>query len=143
FEHRLQLAGCAHVKRHQDRGLELAGERLDVFFGFVVEVSYRELGAERPEGLGASPGDRLLVGDADDETSLAFKQPCFDDRNLEPSFGWCLPGLDVAPANVSRPRKGCPRRSASLTCAILPPVDLRREGHDFRSNLFSARRPPL
>src|SRR4029077_18971133 len=33
FEHRLQLAGCAHVERHQDRRFELAGERLDVFLG--------------------------------------------------------------------------------------------------------------
>jgi hypothetical protein len=79
--------GGAHVERHQDRGFELAGERLDVFLCFVVEVGHRQLGAERPESLGAAPGDRLLIGDADDETSLAFEELGFDDGDHETSSG--------------------------------------------------------
>src|SRR5262249_60777857 len=54
----------------------------------------------------------------------------------------CL-GLDVALANVSRPRKGDVGARASLTCVNLPPVDLPRERHDFRSNLFRPAYLPL
>ena len=81
LEHRLHLAGRAHVERHDDRRLELARERLDVFLRLVVEIGHRELGAERAERLGAAPGDRVFVGDADDQASLAFEQLGFDHRD--------------------------------------------------------------
>ena len=74
FEHRLHLAGRVHVERHEDRRFELAGQRLDVFLRLVVEIGDRELRAERPERLGATPGDRVIVGDADDQSLLAFQQ---------------------------------------------------------------------
>ena len=64
----------AHVQRHEDRRLELARQRLDEALRLLVEIGDRELGAERAEGLGAAPGDRLVVGDADDQALLAFEQ---------------------------------------------------------------------
>ena len=67
FEHRLHLARHAHVERHDDRRFEFACERLDVFLGLVVEIGHREFGAERAECLGAAPGDRMFIGNADDE----------------------------------------------------------------------------
>jgi hypothetical protein len=73
LEHRLHLAGRAHVERHHDRRLELTGERLDEFLGLVVEIGHRQLRPERPKRLGAAPCDRMLIGDADDEASLAFQ----------------------------------------------------------------------
>src|SRR5262249_31902883 len=105
--------------------------------GLVVEVGHRELGAERPKGLGASPGDRLLVGDADDETSLALEQLCFDHGNHGTSSGSCAP----------RPRPGafqCFEAAKGATSA-LGVIDLceftgrppfKWERHDFRSSLF-------
>ena len=73
FEHCFHLAGRADVERHEDRSVELARERLDIFFGLVIEIGDRDLSAERPKCLGAAPGDRLLVCDPDDETLLAVK----------------------------------------------------------------------
>ena len=43
FEHRLHLAQRAHVERHQDRRLDLARKRLDIFLCLVVEVRDRNL----------------------------------------------------------------------------------------------------
>ena len=62
-----------HVQRHEDRRLDLARERLDVGLGLVVEIGDRELGAEGAEGAGAAPGDRLVVGDADDQAAACLR----------------------------------------------------------------------
>jgi hypothetical protein len=58
-------------------GPSLAGKRLDVFFGLVVEIGDSELGTEGAERLCATPSDGLVVGDADDgpllpSSSFAF-----------------------------------------------------------------------
>ena len=74
LEDRLELAVGHHVHRHEDRRLDLARERLDMRLRLVVEVGDRELGAEGAEGAGAAPGDRAVVGDADDQALLAFEQ---------------------------------------------------------------------
>ena len=79
LEHRLHLAGRVHVERHEDRRFQLLRQRLDIFLCLLVEIGDGELGAERAEGLGAAPGDRVLVGDADDEAPLAFEELGFDD----------------------------------------------------------------
>ena len=78
LENRLHLAGLAYIERHQNRGFEFARQRLDVFFGLFIEISYREFGAEGAERLGAAPGDRLVVGDANNEALLAFEKLGFD-----------------------------------------------------------------
>jgi hypothetical protein len=68
------LAGFAHVEWHHDRGFELAGERLDVFFCLVVEIGHRKLSSESTESFGAAPSDRIFISNADDEALLAFQQ---------------------------------------------------------------------
>jgi hypothetical protein len=50
------------------------GERLDVLLRLLVQIGDGDLCAECPKGLGASPGDRILVGNANNETSLIFQQ---------------------------------------------------------------------
>src|SRR5271163_3190992 len=81
LENRLHLAGLAHIERQHDRRFEFARQRLDVFFGLFVEISYREFGAEGAERLGTAPGDRLIVGDPDNEALLAFEKLGFDGRD--------------------------------------------------------------
>ena len=78
-EDRLELAVGHHVHRHEDRRLDLAGQRLDVRLRLVVEVGDRELGAEGAEGAGAAPGDRAVVGDADDQ-ALACRRAASRSR---------------------------------------------------------------
>ena len=81
FEHRLHLTGGADVERHEDRSFQFARERLDEFLRLVVEVGHRHLCAEGAEGLGTAPGDRLIVGNADDEAFLAFEKFGLNFRN--------------------------------------------------------------
>ena len=69
-----ELAVGHDVHRHEDRRLDLAGQRLDMGLRLLVEVGDRELGAEGAEGAGAAPGDRAVVGDADDQALLAFEE---------------------------------------------------------------------
>ena len=54
--------------------LDLLGERIDVALRLFVEIGDGEIGAEGVKGLGASPGDRLVVGDAGDERLLSLEQ---------------------------------------------------------------------
>ena len=79
LEDRFELAVGHHVHRHEDRRLDLAGQRLDVRLRLLVEVGDRELGAEGAEGAGAAPGDRAVVGDADDQALAAFEELRLDD----------------------------------------------------------------
>ena len=45
-----------------------------MLFGALVQIGHGEIGPERTEGLGAAPGDRLVVGDADDQALLALQR---------------------------------------------------------------------
>ena len=74
LEHRLELALGHHVHRHEDRRLDLARQRLDMRLRLLVEIGDRKLGAEGAEGAGAAPGDRAVVGDADDQALAAFEK---------------------------------------------------------------------
>src|SRR6476620_8586301 len=74
FEYGLQLAGRVDVERHENRRVELLGERFDVFPGLVVDVGDRHIGAERTECFGASPGDGVLVRYTDDQALLSIQQ---------------------------------------------------------------------
>ena len=102
-EHRLELALGHHVHRHEDRRLDLARQRLDVRLRLVVEVGDRELGAERAEGAGAAPGDRAVVGDADDQAPAALEQ-------LRLRGG---KGHRHSPVVRRRPAPGCDGRSSA------------------------------
>jgi hypothetical protein len=61
-----------HVQRHEDRRLELVRQRFDMFPCPLVQIGDREFRAQRPKRLGASPRDRLIVGDAGDQALSSF-----------------------------------------------------------------------
>src|SRR6185312_16978170 len=71
FEYGLELAGYGDVERGSDRRTELLCERFDVRPSLVVEPGDRELRASGAECLRAAIGDRVLVGDTDDERLVA------------------------------------------------------------------------
>src|SRR5262249_40144248 len=88
---RFHLPWHAHVERHDDRSFELAGQRLNILLRLVIEISDGHFGAECTECLGAAPSDRLLIGNADDETLLALEQWCFSNGNHF-AILWCTGG---------------------------------------------------
>src|SRR5579871_2010325 len=67
LEHLFGLTLDTDIERHEDRRLEILRQRLDIFPGAVVQIGDRQLGSERAKRLGAAPGDRLIVGDADNQ----------------------------------------------------------------------------
>ena len=75
------LAGVRTSSGMRIAASSLTRERLDEFLGLFVEIGDRELRAERAKCLGAAPGDRMLVGDADDQAALAFEQRRLGERD--------------------------------------------------------------
>ena len=73
IKYRLRLPGNADIQRHEDRRFELARERLHMFLCLFIEIGDGEVGSQGAERLGAAPGDRLLVGDADDQAFAPFE----------------------------------------------------------------------
>jgi hypothetical protein len=61
------------IERHEDRGVERLGQRLDVRLGLVGRVGDGEVGTDLAECAGAAVGDRVLVGDSADERLLALE----------------------------------------------------------------------
>jgi len=51
---------------------KLTRQRLHIRLGFLVEIGRRQLGPERAERFGATPCDRVIVGDANDEAFLVL-----------------------------------------------------------------------
>src|SRR5262249_8224225 len=96
------------VERHQERSLQILGERLDIFLGAVVQIGDRQISAERTECLGTTPGDRLIVGDADDQAlaSLESNLGLWKYRNVHDalSLAWV---------------EGCLHNSDRVCCAII------------------------
>ena len=104
-EHRLQLALRLNIERHEDRGLDFLGQGLDIGLCLVVQIGNGEIGTERAKGLGAAPGDRLIVGDAGNERLLALEQRQGGD-------------IDHARFSLSSDA-GCVRRTRSVWRAII------------------------
>ena len=73
FEHLFHLAFGVDVERHEDRRFQHFGKRFDMLPGTLVQIGDGEIGSQRAKRLGAAPGDRLIVGDADDQSLLSFQ----------------------------------------------------------------------
>ncbi|CFN68890.1 Uncharacterised protein [Bordetella pertussis] len=73
LEHGFELAVDAQVQRQQQGGVDAARQRLDVDARLVVQVGHGQFGAQRAEGARATPGYRVLVGDAGDEPAPALQ----------------------------------------------------------------------
>jgi len=103
LENGLHLAGLAHVQRHEDRCFELLRQRRDEFLRLLVEIGHRHVGAERPQPLGAAPGDRILVGDADHQRLAAFERgPYAFNRHAALAFRGRLSSVPARSARVWR-----------------------------------------
>jgi hypothetical protein len=61
------------IEWHEDWRLKILGERFDIWLGPLVKIGHRELGAQGSKRARASPGDRVFVGNADDQRFLAFE----------------------------------------------------------------------
>src|SRR5688572_2102093 len=81
LEHRLHVARCIYVERHNDRSFQLTGEWLNIFLRLLVEICHCELSAKCPKSLGTAPSDRLVIGNANNETSFAFEEFSLHGRN--------------------------------------------------------------
>src|SRR3954470_7103522 len=79
-ENRFHLARDIDVERHQKRGFDHLGQRLDIFPRLVVQIGDGDLGAQRAKRLGAAPGNGILIGDADNQAFFSFQQSCLDGR---------------------------------------------------------------
>ena len=73
LEHLLGLPFDIDIERHEDRRFQVLGERLDIFLRPLIQVGHRQFRPERAERLCATPGNRLVVGDADDQTSASLE----------------------------------------------------------------------
>ena len=69
-----RLAGVGHVAMAGDMRAEFGGQRLDALLEGVALIGQRDLGALVGAGLGDAPGDRPIVGDAEDQAALAGHQ---------------------------------------------------------------------
>lgn len=56
--------------------LNRAGQRLDKRLGLVVEIGQHDFCAGLAKGSRTTPGNRLIVGDADDQRALALQWQC-------------------------------------------------------------------
>ena len=74
LEHLFGLPFGIHIERHEDRRLELLRQRLDVLSCPFVQIGDRKLRAQGPKRLGASPCDRLIVGDPDDQSLSSLQR---------------------------------------------------------------------
>src|SRR6185437_1819908 len=77
LEHLLHLPIDSDIQRQEKRRIQVLCKRLDVLSGAIVQISHRKIRSQRAERLGATPGDRLIVGDADDKP---FAPPERDPR---------------------------------------------------------------
>src|SRR5262249_11054083 len=105
LEYLLDLAFDGDVERQKYRRFQVFCQRLDVLPRLLVQISDGKLGSQRPKRLGAAPGDRLVVGDTDDqalaslERDLGFREygnghdalslAWFDGRLLRSSANVC------------------------------------------------------
>ena len=68
------VAGIGDVAMAEQEPAEFLGQRLDALLQRVALPGERDLGAGRVAGLGDAPGDRAVVGDAEDHPALALHQ---------------------------------------------------------------------
>src|SRR5205085_11755412 len=86
--------------------------RLNIFLCLFIHVGHGKIGTERTKRSGTAPGDRVFVGDADDQTAFALKQLGFRSRDKRrPVRSIYLDGLapQVLLRDSAEISKGLPR----------------------------------
>ena len=102
-EHGFELPGHGHVERQEELGRQLARKRLDIGTRLLVEIGDADVRTELAERACATIGDRLVVGDADDE-GLASLQHLAWLVVAHACFLFTDSWLARRPARRSRPR---------------------------------------
>src|SRR5579871_168524 len=74
LEHLLHLPFHGDVERQEYRSLKVFCERLDVLLRFLVQIGDGKLRSQRTKRLGTPPGDRLVVGDTDDQALASLER---------------------------------------------------------------------
>src|SRR5579871_1037644 len=74
LEDLLHLPFHCNVERQEYRSLQVFCERLDVLFRFLVQIGDGKVRSQRTKRLGTSPGDRLVVGDTDDQALASLER---------------------------------------------------------------------
>ena len=144
LENSLHLTGDANVERHHNRSFERLRERIDKFFSFFVQIGHGELGAQGTKCLGAAPGDRLIVGNADHEPFLAIEKLGFDNGQLcgiARLFEWGGFGLHIVLRNFLQFAKRLTPIFSILDMGDLAPVDAQAPfapGRDIDCELIDA-----
>ena len=82
LEHRVDGYGVGDVAMTEQQGVEFPGQRLDPLLQRVALPGERDLRAGIVACLGDAPGDRAVVGDAQDHAALALHQSCFSRHRL-------------------------------------------------------------
>ena len=73
-EHRVEARAVGHVAMAGDLRAEFGGQRLDALLEGFALIGQRDLGALIGAGLGDAPGDRPVVGDAQDQAAFSGHQ---------------------------------------------------------------------
>src|SRR5262249_1928544 len=73
LKHLLRLSLEIDVERHENWRMKLLRKRFDIWPGTLVKIGHSDIGAQGAQSACASPGDRVFVGNADDQRLLAFE----------------------------------------------------------------------
>ena len=74
LKHRFQLAGLVNVTGQEDGRSEFPRERLYIRLALLASIGDREFCTQGAECFGASVGNRMLVGDAENEPLFTGKR---------------------------------------------------------------------
>ena|ERR1700722_17619605 len=92
LENLLSLALGVNIERHEDRRFQFPGQRLDVFLRAVVQIGNGQFRSKGTECLGAAPGNRLVVRDADNQALSSLERDLglrkYGDVHDALSFSW-------------------------------------------------------
>ena len=71
---RVEVLVAGHVAGQDERTVQARGQLAYILLEALALVGHGQAGALARDGLGDAPGQRALVGDAEDETVLAFEE---------------------------------------------------------------------
>ena len=74
LKYRVHSRGLGDVTMAEQHAAEFFGQRLDTLLERVALPGQRNFSARRMAGLGDAPGNRAIVGDAEDHSALALHQ---------------------------------------------------------------------
>ena len=101
LEHGVDTGNVLDIARQHGVDLELIRKRLDALAQRFALIGEGKLGALGPEGLGNTPGDGVIIGNAHDQTAFSLHQACHC-RPFSASCGGLVPGIHDSLSVVSK-----------------------------------------